>query len=79
MIEQLIDEKGLSLEAVAKDLGVDVTTVWRHTKGTTRPTIEVLRGYARVFNVEFENLLDHYYPPRDPSPLTSFAHGSGNP
>jgi transcriptional regulator with XRE-family HTH domain len=57
--------KGLSQEALAKELGVATNTVSRWETGTYKPAIDDLEGLARFFGV---SILEFF--PKEESPVT---------
>ena len=61
MLDEKIKQYGGCLKT-ARAVGIDVATVWRHAKGRTRPSVDVLRSYAKALKIKDSELIDHYYP-----------------
>ena len=56
-LRRLIDETGLARQAIADEMGCDVSTVTKHYNGTRNLTIDFIAMYARYFNVSSDYLL----------------------
>ena len=56
-LRRLIDETGLARQAIADEMGCDVSTVTKHYNGTRNLTIDFIVMYARYFNVSSDYLL----------------------
>lgn len=56
-LRSLIDETGLARQAIADEMGCDVSTVTKHYNGTRNLTIDFIAMYARYFNVSSDYLL----------------------
>ena len=56
-LRSLIDETGLARQAIADEMGCDVSTITKHYNGTRNLTIDFIAMYARYFNVSSDYLL----------------------
>ena len=56
-LRTLIDETELPRQAIADEMGCDVSTVTKHYNGTRNLTIDFIAMYARYFNVSSDYLL----------------------
>lgn len=56
-LRRLIDETELPRQAIADEMGCDVSTVTKHYNGTRNLTIDFIAMYARYFNVSSDYLL----------------------
>ena len=56
-LRRLIDETGLARQAIADEMGCDVSTITKHYNGTRNLTIDFIAMYARYFNVSSDYLL----------------------
>lgn len=56
-LRRLIDETELPRQAIADEMGCDVSTVTKHYNGTRNLTIDFIVMYARYFNVSSDYLL----------------------
>lgn len=56
-LRKLIDETELPRQAIADEMGCDVSTVTKHYNGTRNLTIDFIVMYARYFNVSSDYLL----------------------
>ena len=56
-LRTLIDETELPRQAIADEMGCDVSTVTKHYNGTRNLTIDFIVMYARYFNVSSDYLL----------------------
>lgn len=56
-LRQLIDETELPRQAIADEMGCDVSTITKHYNGTRNLTIDFIAMYARYFNVSSDYLL----------------------
>ncbi len=57
-LKELREEKGLSIEMLAKELGVSDIAIGRWEKGLRTPNIDTLILVANYFNVSADYLLD---------------------
>ena len=56
-LRTLIDETELPRQAIADEMGCDVSTITKHYNGTRNLTIDFIVMYARYFNVSSDYLL----------------------
>ena len=56
-LRSLIDKTGLARQAIADEMGCDVSTITKHYNGTRNLTIDFIAMYARYFNVSSDYLL----------------------
>ena len=56
-LRKLIDETELPRQAIADEMGCDVSTITKHYNGTRNLTIDFIAMYARYFNVSSDYLL----------------------
>ena len=56
-LRTLIDETELPRQAIADEMGCDVSTITKHYNGTRNLTIDFIAMYARYFNVSSDYLL----------------------
>ena len=56
-LRRLIDETELPRQAIADEMGCDVSTITKHYNGTRNLTIDFIAMYARYFNVSSDYLL----------------------
>ena len=56
-LRRLIDETELPRQAIADEMGCDISTITKHYNGTRNLTIDFIAMYARYFNVSSDYLL----------------------
>lgn len=57
-LRNLIDERGLTQKSLALDLKIPVSTLGGYVQGTSEPDFEMLKIFARYFDVSTDYLLD---------------------
>jgi len=57
-LRELREEKGISINKLAKEIGVDHSTIVRWEKGDRVPTIDNLYLVAKFFNVSSDYLIE---------------------
>ncbi len=73
--KQLRLNKGLSQEALARDIGVAVSTIRRWEKGQAEPTmtVEQMKNFCAAVSTSLEDLPVTLLPPEDESSFTDAA------
>lgn len=57
-IKKLRLDKNLSTKMLAEELGVSFSMISKYENDVNEPTLSILRGYARYFNVTLDYLCD---------------------
>lgn len=57
-LSELIEQRGMSIRALAANVAIPERTVYRHVKGQVIPNLTQAAAYARALDVSLDDLVE---------------------